>query len=54
MAYLIAFVLSTYVPPAVVYQLADTGMGRCKMDQHFHNSDHLCHRDSDDSPLHPL
>ena len=51
MAYLIAFILASYVSPVVVYQDADTGMGKCKMDQHYHNSDQLCHRDSDDSPV---
>jgi hypothetical protein len=29
-------------------------MGRCKMDQHYHDSDQLCHRDSDDSAVHVL
>lgn len=56
---LVLLVLSTFVqpsveldynPPAVVaYVAADTGISRCySMDQHFHNSDGLCHLDSTD------
>lgn len=51
---LITLVLGTFHPPTVVFQGADTGMGHCTMDQHFHNEDGLCHRDSDDSPLNVL
>lgn len=54
MELLLALILATYHPPKVVYQDADTGMGKCTMDQHWHNLDSLCHRDSDDSPLHKL
>ena len=55
MEYLILFVLSTFVPPTVVYQDADTGMGKCQpFFSHYENRDGLCHRDSDGSPLHVL
>ena len=49
---LLLIALSTYKQPSVVLQYApaDTGMGRCgSMDQHWHNEDGACHRDSDDS-----
>lgn len=49
---LLLYILSTYHPPVVVYANADTGFGKCmKMNQHFHNDDGFCHRDSDDSPV---
>lgn len=48
---LLLYILSTYHPPTVVFGGSDTGFGKCKMDQHYHNSDDLCHRDSDDSPV---
>ena len=49
MSYLIVYVLLTYRPRVVVLAMEDTGMGKCTMDQHWHNSDSSCHRDSDDS-----
>lgn len=55
MEVLLALILSTFHPQTVVAGFPmDTGMGKCQMDQHWHNSDGLCHRDSDDSPLHKL
>lgn len=55
MVALLVLILATYVPPQVVLgSLADTGQGKCRMDQHYHNSDQLCHRDSDDSAIHVL
>ena len=55
MTALILLVLSTFHMPDVIAGFPlDTGLGKCRMDQHFHNSDGLCHRDSDDSPLRPL
>lgn len=49
-------ILHTYRPPVVVLGLqTDTGMGKCQpFFSHFDNSDNLCHRDSDGSPLHVL
>ena len=55
MTALILLVLSTFHFPDVVAGFPlDTGLGKCRMDQHYHNSDGLCHRDSDDSPIHRL
>ncbi len=55
LALLVAILFASYHPPTVILgSLADTGMGKCKMDQHYHNSDQLCHRDSDDSAIHVL
>lgn len=36
------------------WQPADTGMGKCDMDQFYVNSDGLCHRNSDGSAIHIL
>ena len=45
---LIAFILSTYHLPVVVFA-GDTGRGKCPaLQQHYHNDDGLCHFDSDD------
>lgn len=50
MVLLVALVLSTFHMPEVIAGFPmDTGLGKCKMDQHFHNADGHCHRDSDDS-----
>ena len=55
MTALILLVLSTFHFPDVLAGFPlDTGLGKCRMDQHYHNGDGLCHRDSDDSPLRPL
>lgn len=55
MLLLVALVLSTFHPQEVIAGFPmDTGLGKCKMDQHFHNSDGHCHRDSDDSIIRAL